>query len=208
MQYPDPKCRHFGILWQFMAFWYFCQKVGQEIRSDFSDFIRFFPFFRLFPTLRLSDSTALVKMPTPYLRKVLATVWCRFGSWNYVVTRPSRILGQGCSSQVGTFWGVLYISLHAFAYGTQLGESTNRGEGGNKQKRSKHFFMISGGSQLTFLMFKRWFFVQTSSTRFGQDFEVGVWSVFYPIGNVINWLSNPSFRIPKVRPGLLACLQA
>ena len=110
-----------------MAFWYFCQKVGQEIRSDFSDFIRFFPFFRLFPTLRLSDSTALVKMPTPYLRKVLATVWCRFGSWNYVVTRPSRILGQGCSSQVGTFWGVLYISLHAFAYGTQLGELTNRG---------------------------------------------------------------------------------
>ena len=134
-------------------------------------FFRFFPFFRLFPTLRLSDSTALVKMPTPYLRKVLATVWCRFGSWNYVVTRPSRILGQGCSSQVGTFWGVLYISLHAFAYGTQLGESTNRGEGGNKQKRSKHFFMISGGSQLTFLMFKRWFFF--------SDLEHKVWSRFW-----------------------------
>ena len=59
MQDPDPKCRHFGILWQFMAFWHFCQKVGQEIRSDFSDFIRFFPIFRLFPTFRLSDSTTL-----------------------------------------------------------------------------------------------------------------------------------------------------
>ena len=30
------------------------------MNSDFSDFIRFFPIFRLFPTSRLLDSTALV----------------------------------------------------------------------------------------------------------------------------------------------------
>ena len=51
MQDPDTKCRHFGIswhfmafFWHFMAFWHFCQKVGQEIRSDF---IRFLDFSRL-----------------------------------------------------------------------------------------------------------------------------------------------------------------
>ena len=33
-----------------------------EIKSDFSDFIRFFPIFRLLPTFRLSDSTALLPM--------------------------------------------------------------------------------------------------------------------------------------------------
>ena len=61
MQDPDPKCRHFGILWQFMAFWHFCQKVGQEIRSDFSDFIRFFSDFQTipdFPTFRFHKSNA------------------------------------------------------------------------------------------------------------------------------------------------------
>ena len=31
------------------------------MNSDFSDFIRFFPIFRLFPTSRLSDSTALIR---------------------------------------------------------------------------------------------------------------------------------------------------
>ena len=30
------------------------------MNSDFSDFIRFFPIFRLFPTSRLLDSTALL----------------------------------------------------------------------------------------------------------------------------------------------------
>ena len=30
------------------------------MNSDFSDFIRFFPIFRLFPTSRLLDSTPLV----------------------------------------------------------------------------------------------------------------------------------------------------
>ena len=34
------------------------------MNSDFSDFIRFFPIFRLFPTSRLSDSTALVPTAT------------------------------------------------------------------------------------------------------------------------------------------------
>ena len=27
MQDPNPKCRHFGILWQFVAIWHFYQKV-------------------------------------------------------------------------------------------------------------------------------------------------------------------------------------
>ena len=54
MQDPDLKCRHFGILWPFMAFWHFCQKVGCEIIFDFSDLFRFLDFSRL------SDSTALV----------------------------------------------------------------------------------------------------------------------------------------------------
>ena len=54
MQDPDPKCRHLGNLWHFGIF---CQKVGQEIRSNFSDFIRFLDFSRLpdFPIPQLQS---------------------------------------------------------------------------------------------------------------------------------------------------------
>ena len=70
MQDPDPKCRHFGILWHLMAFWHFMAFNG--ILWHFGIFAKnsnkksnpifpiFFPFFRLFPTFRLSDSTALI----------------------------------------------------------------------------------------------------------------------------------------------------
>ena len=47
MQDPDPKCRHFGILWHFGIF-----AKKSDRKSD--------PIFRLFPTFRLSDSTALI----------------------------------------------------------------------------------------------------------------------------------------------------
>ena len=51
MHDPDPKCRHFGILWQFMAFLP-KSRIGNQIR-----FFRFFPIFRLFPTFRFHSST-------------------------------------------------------------------------------------------------------------------------------------------------------
>ena len=50
MQDPDLKCRHFGILWHFGIF-----AKKSDRKSD-----PIFPIFRLFPTFRLSDSTALV----------------------------------------------------------------------------------------------------------------------------------------------------
>ena len=56
MQDPDPKCRHFGILWQFMAFGIFAKKSDRKSDPIFpilSDFFRFLDFSRL------SDSTAL-----------------------------------------------------------------------------------------------------------------------------------------------------
>ena len=60
MQDSDPKCRHNGILWYFMAvygIWAFLPKslIRNQIR-----FFRVYPIFRLFPTFRLSDSTTLV----------------------------------------------------------------------------------------------------------------------------------------------------
>ena len=53
MQDPDPKCRHFGILWQFMAFWHFgifAKKLDRKSDPIFlilSDFSRFLDFSRL-----------------------------------------------------------------------------------------------------------------------------------------------------------------
>ena len=54
MQEPDPKCRHFGILWQFMAF-----LPKSLIRNQIRYFQFIFPIFRLFLTIRFSDSTTL-----------------------------------------------------------------------------------------------------------------------------------------------------
>ena len=70
MQDPDLKCRHFGILWHFMVFygilWYFgifakkSNKKSNPIFPIFPTLSDFFLIFRLFPTFRLSDSTALI----------------------------------------------------------------------------------------------------------------------------------------------------
>ena len=55
MQDPDPKCRHFGILWQFMAFGIFAKKSDRKSDPILSDFFRFLDFSRLldFPILQL-----------------------------------------------------------------------------------------------------------------------------------------------------------
>ena len=60
MQDPDPKCRHFGILLQFMAFYGILTFLPKSLIRNQIRFFRFYPIFRLFPTFRLSDSTALV----------------------------------------------------------------------------------------------------------------------------------------------------
>ena len=43
------------------------------MNSDFSDFIRFFLIFRLFPTFRLTDSTGLIWTYTKELNQTSAT---------------------------------------------------------------------------------------------------------------------------------------
>ena len=48
---PDPKCRHFGI---------FAKKSNKKSNPIFP-ILSNFSTFRLFPTFRLSDSTALVR---------------------------------------------------------------------------------------------------------------------------------------------------
>ena len=60
MHDPDPKCRHFGILWHFGIFTKKTNNKSNPIFPILSDFIRFLPIFKLFPTFRLSDSTTLV----------------------------------------------------------------------------------------------------------------------------------------------------
>ena len=45
MQDPFPKCRHFVILWHFMAFWHVCQKANCITKSAFSAFFRLSAFF-------------------------------------------------------------------------------------------------------------------------------------------------------------------
>ena len=52
MHDPDPKCRHFDILWHFGIFDKKSNKKTNPI----------FPIFRFFPAFRLFDSTALVCM--------------------------------------------------------------------------------------------------------------------------------------------------
>ena len=52
MQDPDPKCRHFGILWHFGIFAKKSNKKSNPIFPILSDFLTF-------PDFRLSDSTAL-----------------------------------------------------------------------------------------------------------------------------------------------------
>ena len=54
MQDPDPKCRHFGILWHFGIFAKKSDRKSDPIIPILSDFFRFLDFSRL------SDSTALV----------------------------------------------------------------------------------------------------------------------------------------------------
>ena len=59
MQDPDPKCRHFGILWQFDIFAKKSNRKSDPIFLILSDFFRFLDFSRL------SDSTALVRSQDP-----------------------------------------------------------------------------------------------------------------------------------------------
>ena len=68
MQDPDLKCRHFGILWHFGIF---AKKSNKKSNPISSDFIQFFPIFRLFLTFRLSDSIAL--MLTQHHQKLTGT---------------------------------------------------------------------------------------------------------------------------------------
>ena len=65
MQDPDLKCRHFGILWQFMAFWHFgifAKKLDRKsdtifpILSDFYLIFSDFQTFPDFPTFRFHSS--------------------------------------------------------------------------------------------------------------------------------------------------------
>ena len=60
MQDPDPKCRHFGILWHFLPFYGILAFLPKSLIRNRIRFFRFYPIFSLFPTSRLSDSTALV----------------------------------------------------------------------------------------------------------------------------------------------------
>ena len=54
MHDPDPKCRHFGILWHFGIFAKKSNKKSNPIFPILSDFFWFLDFSRL------SDSTALI----------------------------------------------------------------------------------------------------------------------------------------------------
>ena len=74
------------------------------MNSDFSDFIRFFPIFRLFPTSRLLDSTALHRSPkkhlgwgSPHMPKM------GDNSQDTIITRPveSKSLKVGKSLKIG-----------------------------------------------------------------------------------------------------------
>ena len=62
MQDPDLKCRHFGMLWHFLAFYGILAFLPKSLIRNQVRFFRFYPTFRLFPTFRLSDSTALPKL--------------------------------------------------------------------------------------------------------------------------------------------------
>ena len=53
----------YGILWHFGIFAKKSNNKSNPFFPILSDFIRFFSDFRLFPTFRLSDSTALVGEP-------------------------------------------------------------------------------------------------------------------------------------------------
>ena len=47
MQDPDPKCRDFGILWNFMAFYgIFAKKSNKKSNPIFPILSDFFPMFR------------------------------------------------------------------------------------------------------------------------------------------------------------------
>ena len=67
MHDPDPKCRHFGILWHLGIF---AKKSDRKSDLIFPILSDFFPIFRLFPTFPLSDSTSLMR-----------THWCSLKKW-------------------------------------------------------------------------------------------------------------------------------
>ena len=54
MHDPDPKCRHFGILWHFGIFAKKSDRKSDPIFPILSDF---FLIFRLFPTFRFHSSS-------------------------------------------------------------------------------------------------------------------------------------------------------
>ena len=60
MQDPDPKCRHFGILWHYGNFAKKSDRKSDPIFPILSDFFRFLDFSRL-PTFRFHSS-----IPNPF----------------------------------------------------------------------------------------------------------------------------------------------
>ena len=72
----------FGILWHFwhfMAFYGIVAFLPKSLIRDQIRFFRFYPtfsdFFRLFPTFRLSDPTALIKTPINSEQRASHTAW-------------------------------------------------------------------------------------------------------------------------------------
>ena len=57
MQDPDPKCRHFCILWHFMTFYGILAFLPKSLIRNQIRLFRFLPIFRLFPTFRLFFKT-------------------------------------------------------------------------------------------------------------------------------------------------------
>ena len=50
MQDPDPKCRHFGILWHFMSFYGVLALLPKSLIGNQIRFFRFYPIFSDFQT--------------------------------------------------------------------------------------------------------------------------------------------------------------
>ena len=80
------------------------------MNTDFSDFIRFCPIFRLFPKFRLLDSTSLIQMPMHLIGATYADCWCTDVDalmWMYLCWYTDDD-GGGCGRGL---WSVLSVKL-------------------------------------------------------------------------------------------------